>query len=177
VKTVTTRSTVSELDEADANLDPITGAPGAHPVGVGTGAAGGGLAGAAIGGVVGGPIGAGLGAVIGAVSGGFVGKSAAEAVNPTNEHEYWRYEFVKRPYYNPGSAYEEYSPAYQYGWESYSQYSPKGKTFNEVEAELGRDWDRRRGKSQLDWERAKDASRDAWERVEKIGYSDSCGCP
>ena len=33
----------------DANRDPITGAPGAHPVGTGVGAAGGGAAGAAIG--------------------------------------------------------------------------------------------------------------------------------
>ena len=32
----------------DANRDPITGTPGAHPVGTGVGAAGGGSAGAAI---------------------------------------------------------------------------------------------------------------------------------
>ena len=32
----------------DANRDPITGAPGAHPVGTGVGATGGGAAGAAI---------------------------------------------------------------------------------------------------------------------------------
>ena len=43
---------------ADANRDPISGAPGAHPVGVGAGAAGGGATGAAVGGAVGGPVGA-----------------------------------------------------------------------------------------------------------------------
>src|SRR6266851_3247743 len=47
------------------NPDPITGKPGAHPVGTGAGAAGGGLAGAAIGGAVGGPVGAAVGAAVG----------------------------------------------------------------------------------------------------------------
>ncbi|NJL23055.1 MAG: hypothetical protein HC895_23115, partial [Leptolyngbyaceae cyanobacterium SM1_3_5] len=40
-------------DPTDSNPDPITGEPGAHPVGTGIGAAGAGAAGAAIGGVVG----------------------------------------------------------------------------------------------------------------------------
>jgi outer membrane lipoprotein SlyB len=36
--------------DAAKNVDPLTGEPGAHPVGAGAGAAGGGVAGAAIGG-------------------------------------------------------------------------------------------------------------------------------
>ena len=67
------------------NRDPITGAPGAHPVGVGAGAASAGAAGAALGAAVGGPIGAVVGAAVGAVAGGLGGKAAAEAVNPTIE--------------------------------------------------------------------------------------------
>ena len=50
----------------DSNPDPITGEPGAHPVGTGLGAAGGAIAGAAIG-TIGGPVGMAAGAVIGAV--------------------------------------------------------------------------------------------------------------
>lgn len=73
--------------DADANRDPITGAPGAHPVGAGLGAAGGAGTGAAIG-AMGGPIGAGVGAVIGGVAGGLVGKEAGEAVNPTNPEDF-----------------------------------------------------------------------------------------
>ena len=69
-------------DEADSNLDPITGEPGAHPVGTGLGAAGGALAGAAIG-AVGGPVGMTAGALVGAVAGGLVGKEVAEKVDPT----------------------------------------------------------------------------------------------
>ena len=45
------------------NLDPITDAPGAHPVGTGVGTTGGAIAGAALGSVVG-PIGTIAGAVI-----------------------------------------------------------------------------------------------------------------
>jgi hypothetical protein len=43
------------------NADPITGKPGAHPIGTGVGAASGGVAGAALGAAMGGPIGASVG--------------------------------------------------------------------------------------------------------------------
>lgn len=68
----------------DLNADPITGEPGAHPVGTGVGAAGGAVAGAAVG-AIGGPVGAIVGGAVGAVVGGLAGKGAAEAVNPTEE--------------------------------------------------------------------------------------------
>ena len=74
---------------ADANRDPITGTPGAHPVGTGVGAAGGAAAGAAIG-AIGGPIGAAVGLVAGAVAGGLAGKGVAETIDPTVEDAYWR---------------------------------------------------------------------------------------
>src|SRR3982750_4920666 len=114
----------------DSNPDPITGAPGAHPIGTGVGAAGAGAAGAAIGAVAG-PVGAAVGAVVGAVAGGLAGKGVAEAVNPTEEETYWRDNYSTRPYVQPGTTYDEYGPAYQYGWESRSRYS--GRQFDEVE--------------------------------------------
>ena len=64
-------------DEAK-HPDPITGEPGAHPVGVGVGAIGAGLAGAAIGAIAG-PLGALVGAAIGAVAGGIAGHEVASA--------------------------------------------------------------------------------------------------
>ncbi|HEX3356189.1 MAG TPA: hypothetical protein VHS31_04325 [Tepidisphaeraceae bacterium] len=152
------------------NPDPITKAPGSHPTGTGVGAAVGGAAGvagaiatgAAIG-TTAGPVGTAVGAVVGAVAGGLVGKGMAEGINPTAEHAYWRENYFTRPYFHPGTSYEEYGPAYQYGWESFQKYS--GKKFEEVEADLGRDWDRAKGKSQLKWDAAKHASRDAWKRT------------
>ena len=50
--------------QAGTNLDPITGTPGAHPVGVGLGP---------------------VGTVVGAVAGGLDGKAVAEHFDPTVE--------------------------------------------------------------------------------------------
>ena len=76
--------------KAEANRDPITGAPGAHPVGVGLGAAAGGIAGgiaagAAVGTVAAGPVGTAVGAAVGAIAGGLGGKAVAEKLDPTVE--------------------------------------------------------------------------------------------
>ena len=147
----------------DANPDPITGAPGSHPVGTGIGAAGAGAAGAAIGAVAG-PVGAAVGAVVGAVAGGLAGKSAAEGINPTAEDAYWRENYQARPYYSSDYSYDDYSPAYRYGYESRSRYP--GKQYGDVENDLSSGWDRFKGKSRLGWEKAKLATRDAWDRVE-----------
>ena len=155
-----------EDHEPDANRDPITGTPGAHPLGVGAGAATGGVAGAAVG-AIGGPIGAGIGAAVGAVAGGLIGKGAAEAVNPTVEDEYWRENYSSRDYVDPDADYEDYQPAYRYGWESYSQYQDRGKTFDDVSNELERDWRTKRGESSLEWGHAKPAVRDAWCRIDE----------
>lgn len=151
--------------EPDANRDPLTGAPGAHPVGVGAGTTGGALTGAAVGGAVGGPVGAVVGAAVGGVAGGLAGKGAAEAVNPTVEDEYWRSNYNTRPYVTGGTPYDEMRPAYQYGWESYSRY--QGRKFDEVESDLKRDWEKGKNNTEMKWDRAKLAAKDAWHRVER----------
>src|SRR5262245_54217835 len=103
---------------ADSNRDPLSGEPGAHPVGVGVGAAAGGAAAGALGGAAAGPIGAAVGAVAGAVAGGYAGKEVAESIDPTLESAYWRENYASRPYTDRNMAYEDYEPAYRYGWES-----------------------------------------------------------
>jgi phage tail tape-measure protein len=150
-------------DRADANRDPITGEPGAHPVGTGAGAAAGGATGAAIG-AIGGPVGAVVGGAVGAVVGGLAGKGAAEKVNPTVEDTYWRENYRTRPYAKADMGYETYQPAYRYGWESRSQYA--GKSYDEVETDLERGWDNAKGTSKMAWGEAKEAVRDAWHRVD-----------
>src|SRR2546421_9590416 len=130
----------------DENRDPITDAPGAHPVGVGVGAFGAGAAGALIGSVAG-PAGIAVGAAVGAVAGGLAGKGVAEAVNPTAEDAYWREEYKRRPYVMAGVEYDEFRPAYQYGWESRTRYS--GRSFEGGESDLGRGWDCAKGQSSL----------------------------
>jgi len=157
----TTNRTVGTTG-TDANRDPITGAPGSHPVGTAAGAVAGGVAAGAAVGTVAGPVGTVVGAAVGAVVGGLAGKGIAEQIDPTREDAYWRDNFSSRPYAS-GSTYDEYRPAYQYGWDSYSRYP--GKRFDDVESDLSRDWERTKGESKLTWDRAKYATKDAFQRV------------
>lgn len=155
--------------DRDTNPDPITGAPGSHPVGTGIGAAGGGVAGAAAGAAIGSvvpgigtAIGGVVGAVVGATGGGLAGKGVAEHIDPTREDAYWRENYKTRPYAT-NSTYDEFAPAYRYGWESRAKYPDR--TFDSVESDLEGGWDRAKANSRLEWEKAKNASRDAWDRV------------
>jgi hypothetical protein len=148
----------------DANRDPLTGEPGSHPVGTGVGSAGGAAAGAAVGAVVGGPVGAVVGGAIGAVAGGAAGHTAGEALDPTVEASYWRENFKRRPYYRSGSEFDDYEPAYRYGWESATLPENRNRRFDEAERDLERGWSTRAGGKQA-WGEVRDATRDAWDRV------------
>jgi uncharacterized protein YcfJ len=152
------------VTSTDANRDPITGEPGAHPVGTGVGTAAGGAAAGAAGGAVAGPVGAVVGAVAGGIVGGLAGHSIAESLDPTAEDAYWRENHQSRPYYDASTTYDDYAPAYRHGWESRARYHDR--SFDEVENDLGRDWDSVKGRSRLTWDRAKHATRDAWDRIE-----------
>jgi hypothetical protein len=77
-------------DLPEENRDPITGAKGAHPVGVGVGTAVGGVVTGGVLGAAAGPVGVVAGAVVGGVLGGLAGKKAGEEINPTVEDAYWR---------------------------------------------------------------------------------------
>ena len=156
----------------DANRDPITKTPGAHPVGTGVGAAGGATAGAAIG-AIGGPVGAAVGLVAGAIVGGLAGKGVAEKIVPTVEDGYWKDNYSKRSYAEKNLSYDNYQPAYRTGYEGYSRYP--GKKYEQVETDLQRDYEKSKGKSNLTWDKAKHATRDAWHRVEKALPGDADG--
>jgi hypothetical protein len=157
----TRRSTDTQMDR-----EPVTQASRGHAVGTGVGAVVGGVAGAAATGAaigtIAGPVGTVAGAAVGAVVGGVAGNLIAKDINPTVEDKYWRENYAARPY-AANKSYDEYGPAYRYGWESYAQHG--GKRFDEVESDLERDWDGAKGKSRLQWQHAKPAARDAWDRV------------
>jgi Glycine zipper len=135
-----------------------------HPVGSGVGAAAGAATGAAIGTAVGGPAGTLVGAAVGAVAGGLVGHGIAEGVNPTEEEAYWRENWRTRPYADTSRSYEDYRPAYQYGWESRARYG--NRRWEDAESDLERGWENAKGESRQTWNEAKHATRDAWHRVE-----------
>ena len=146
----------------DSNPDPITGEPGAHPIGVGAGAASAGAAGAAIG-AVGGPVGVVAGAVIGAVAGGLAGKSVAESIDPTNEDGYWQAHHGSQIYANHGS-YERYSTAYRTGYEGVGRHG-LDKSYNDVEDDLKSTYEKSKETAGLSWEHAKHATRAAFDRA------------
>lgn len=134
-------------------------ATGAAVGGVAGGVAGGAAAGAAVGGMSG-PVGAAVGAVVGAAVGAMAGK--AMKPDAVAEDAYWRDNYASRPYV-AGASYDDFGPAYAYGVNSYAKHP--GRSFDEVENDLGLGWEGIRGKSSLGWDRAKHASRDAWERA------------
>jgi hypothetical protein len=154
--------------DKDTNPDPITGAPGSHPVGVGVGAAGAGAAGAAVGTAVGGPVGGAVGAVIGAVAGGLAGKAVGEAVDPTVEDAYWREHHRDQPFAKDRS-YDDYAPAYRVGYEGYRE----GARYEDIEDDLRSKYEITSApipetagtRARLRWEEARQATRAAWDRV------------
>ncbi len=151
-------------NEEDLNRDPITGTPGAHPLGTGAGAVFGGLSGAALG-TAAGPIGTVIGAVAGAVMGGLVGKSTAEAVNPTAEELFWRESYIREPYYVQGRAYEYYAPGFRAGWSGRVRHD--GRTFEEAEPELKVEYNLTTSELRPDWHEVRSAARAAWDRVDR----------
>ena len=160
----------SDIVHDDLNADPITGEPGAHPVGTGVGATGGAATGAAIG-VIGGPLGIFVGSAVGAVVGGLVGKGIAEQIHITEEASYWRenasyttYYIETRQFYENLDYERDYDPAYRVGYEQRTQYD-KNTRFEDIELDLKAKWEHIKGQSILSWEQAKHAVRDAWNRV------------
>lgn len=149
-------------DAKDANRDPISGAPGAHPVGTAIGASAGGIAaGAAAGTLAAGPVGTVVGAAIGAVAGGLAGKAVAESIDPTVVDSHWRGRYEREPYFESGMTYDDYAPSYRLGADARQRNADS--SFDEVESSLARDYENLKGKSRLGWEKAKRSARAGWD--------------
>lgn len=162
--------TLSTQDVVDAqpNRDPITGTRGAHPMGVGVGAATAGAVGGVIGSavpVVGTAIGVAVGTAVGAVIGGIAGKGAAEVLFPTEEEAYWREQHDASLDVEDArfSFDQDYLAAYRFGY--INSYAYGLQSFEEVEAELRGAWEQSRDGSRLDWPDAAVAARQAWDRA------------
>jgi hypothetical protein len=147
------------------NADPITKAPGAHPIETGIGAAAVGAASGMAAGAVTGPVGAAVGAVVGAVAGGYMGKGIGELIDPTTEDTWLRDNFESRPYVRKGDTFETYHPAYHYGAEAEAQYGEH--EFDVLEPDLQHDWNSRDNQP-MPWERARGAVKDSYERTVEL---------
>jgi hypothetical protein len=68
-------------------------------------------------------------------------------------------------YFHSGSEWEDYEPAYLYGYESFTRH--RGRDFADVEPELAQGWNSTRGASRLGWSEARHAVRDGWILLER----------
>jgi len=99
-------------------------------------------------------------------------KDAWERVtNRYDNDRYWGENYSSRPYYQSGRSYDDYRPAYNYGWDSAHRH--QGRTWDQAENDLEHGWEQAKGKSQLAWSDAKHAARDAWHRVERAMPGDA----
>ncbi|MDZ4697370.1 MAG: hypothetical protein SGI86_19700 [Deltaproteobacteria bacterium] len=145
-------------------------------VGTGVGALGGAAAGAALGTLipgVGNIVGAVIGGAVGLAGGAAAGRAIGASINPKAEEDYWRTNHSSRSYAS-GSSFDDYAPAYRYGWESRGR-EPTTRRFEDAEPTMGKQWESNRGNSKLGWDKAKHASREAWDRIERALPGDSDG--
>ena len=159
--TTTRHSGTATLEDHDANRDPITGAPGSHPVGTGVGAAGGGAAGAAIG-AIGGPVGALIGGTIGAIAGGAAGHAVGERMDPTYDDGTFRQHHRTAEWGGDDESFDRYQPAYQYGWTARRR--TLGTNWDELDGKMEQEWNAMPDRGDLSWEEARPAARSAWDR-------------
>jgi uncharacterized protein (TIGR02271 family) len=75
----------------------------------------------------------------------------------------FRTDFQTRFGSTPGASYDDYAPAYRYGYKMAGDSRYRGRSWNEIEADLRTDY----GRSYPDsnWERMKDAVRHGWEKM------------
>ncbi len=139
---------------------------GSRAADVATSAVLGGATAGVVAGAVAGPIGAAVGAVVGAVAAGLAGNAIDESIDKDIEEAHWREAYRQRPYVRVGDTYEDFGPAYGFGVTAFILNS--GRTFEDAEEALAKDWATARGASALDWDRARPATKDAWYRAGEL---------
>lgn len=99
--------------------------------------------------------------------GGVMGRMAgkiSDAFNPADEDAYWK-KHHSNQWFGKGRNYDDYQGAYRTGYEGYQKYGQAGKTFEDSETDLQREYERNRGTSKLGWNECRDAARAAWHKV------------
>lgn len=173
--TTTDREKTIDLPPRGArNADPLTNAPGAHPIETGVGAA---VAGAASGlavGAVAGPVGAVIGAALGAVAGGYAGKGIGELIDPTTEDN-WLRDHVDTSRAATGNAdnaawdYDSSRPAHHFGVAMGQRFT--GRRFDAVEAQIRDEWQANGPSTDRTWDESRSTIRAGFERVQ----TECCG--
>lgn len=147
------------------NPDPLTDAPGAHPIETGLGAILGGVAsGLAVGLATAGPMGAVAGAIIGgSAAGGLAGKGVGELIDPTTEDNWIRDYLAEHRHANrPLNTFS--GDAYRFGVRSEALYPHSDFEF--VIPQLRGEWERMHADEdrEADWDNVETFVRDGFTR-------------
>ena len=95
---------------------------------------------------------------IAGVVAGAAGKGPGEALNPALEEQHWRR--------TAGNEYEQFAPAYRYGWESAARPENQGRRFDDIEKDLATNWSKARGSMKNEWSDVRQRTRAAFERAQ-----------
>ena len=83
-----------------------------------------------------------------------------ELIAPDDYRRHFEGRFRDSRYFLSGSEWQDYEPAYSYGYDTFERYA--GQDFDAVEAELEQGWEGLRRDSRLGWAEAREAVRDGW---------------
>lgn len=79
------------------------------------------------------------------------------------ELAFWREQFSRYPFFQPGLEFADYAPAFKLGINMFLH--GRGRGFDEHSAQVIEAYDRTRGESRLDWHEACAAAVAAWRRM------------
>ncbi len=106
-----------------------------------------------------------LGAMLAAGGAGHAGNKIAQRIGEAPEWGVYMRHFADQfrcaGYYRSGFEWQDYRPAYHYGYEHYTR-NP-GRPFDDIAPDLRRNWGLARAGSRLTWEDACEAVRDGWD--------------
>lgn len=143
------------------NPDPITDAPGSHPIETGVGAALGGAATGAALGVALGPPGVVLGTIAGAIAGGFAGKGVGELIDPTTEDNWIRDWLAGRDRTDLSD--DQATKAYRFGLREEANHPTE--TFDVAEPVLRAKWESQRASDEPVWSDVNGSARAGYEKM------------
>jgi hypothetical protein len=92
-------------------------------------------------------------------------------LDPSDYNRHFQDNFRSSGFFRSGSEWQDYEPAYQYGYDSFDRH--RGRRFDEVEAELAQAWNTTRRGSKLGWEEAREAVREGWHYLERAMPGDA----
>jgi hypothetical protein len=85
-------------------------------------------------------------------------------LHPTEDESSWREHHGEQPWKE--EPYEHYEPAYKAGFEAARRHA--GAHYEEIEANVARDYEKNDANPAIPWDRARPAVRSAWHRVSGV---------